>query len=91
MKQTGKESTVTTQEQRSSEAESFIKAFWGVRYQVKDVSRSIAFYTQQLGFKLDRQALPAFRNVSITLRHTGEKFRLQEAARRPLPAAAAGG
>src|SRR5262249_42346590 len=31
------------------------------------------------------------RNVSITLRHLGEKFRLQEEARRPLPAAAAGG
>ena len=31
------------------------------------------------------------RNVSITLRHLGEKFRLQEEAQRPLPAAAAGG
>jgi hypothetical protein len=31
------------------------------------------------------------RNVSITLRHLGEKFRLQEEARRPFPAAAAGG
>jgi glyoxylase I family protein len=38
---------------------------WGVRYQVKDVSRSIAFYTQQLGFKLDHQHLPAFGQVSI--------------------------
>jgi len=65
MNQTGKESTVPPQEQRSSEAESFIKAFWGVRYQVKDVSRSVAFYTQQLGFKLDRQTLPAFAQVSV--------------------------
>jgi glyoxylase I family protein len=65
MNQTGKESTATPQEQRSSEAESFIKAFWGVRYQVKDVSRSVAFYTQQLGFKLDRQTLPAFAQVSV--------------------------
>jgi hypothetical protein len=31
------------------------------------------------------------RNVSITLRHLGEKFRLQEEARRPFPAAVAGG
>jgi len=31
------------------------------------------------------------RNVSITLRHFGEKFRLQEEARRPLPVAAAAG
>ena len=44
---------------------SFILGLWGVRYQVKDVSRSIAFYTQQLGFKLDRQNLPAFAQVSV--------------------------
>ena len=35
--------------------------------------------------------ISGWRNVSITLRHLGEKFRLQEEARRPLPAAAAGG
>ena len=44
---------------------SFILGFWGVRYQVKDVSRSVAFYTQQLGFKLDRKNLPAFGQVSV--------------------------
>src|SRR5262245_36865615 len=38
---------------------------WGVRYQVKDIQRSIAFYTEQLGFKLDRQHPPAFAQVSI--------------------------
>jgi glyoxylase I family protein len=38
---------------------------WGIRYQVKDVQRSIDFYTQQLGFKLDAQQLPAFAQVSI--------------------------
>jgi glyoxylase I family protein len=65
MNQTGKESTASSQEQRSSEAESFIKALWGVRYQVKDVRRSVAFYTQQLGFKLDQQTLPAFAQVSV--------------------------
>ena len=42
----------------------FILGLWAVRYQVKDVSRSIAFYTQQLGFKLDMQNLPAFGQVS---------------------------
>ena len=36
-----------------------------VRYQVKDVRRSLAFYTQQLGFKLDQKNLPAFGQVSI--------------------------
>ena len=37
----------------------------GVRYQVTDVARSVAFYTDQLGFKLDFQRLPAFASVSI--------------------------
>jgi len=44
---------------------SFILGLWGVRYQTKDVRRSVAFYTQHLGFKLDRQALPAFAQVSL--------------------------
>jgi glyoxylase I family protein len=42
-----------------------IVGFWGVRYQVTDVQRSIAFYTQTLGFNLDMQHLPAFGQVSI--------------------------
>ena len=42
-----------------------VSGVWGVRYQVKDVSRSIAFYTQQLGFTLDRKNLPAFGQVSL--------------------------
>src|SRR5436190_20606016 len=42
-----------------------IVGFWGVRYQVKDVQRSIDFYTQTLGFHLDMQNLPAFGQVSI--------------------------
>ena len=42
----------------------FIAGFHGVRYQVKDVSRSVAFYTQQLGFRLEHQQLPAFASVS---------------------------
>jgi glyoxylase I family protein len=43
----------------------FVLGLWGVRYQVKDVQRAIAFYTQTLGFNLDRQHLPAFGQVSI--------------------------
>jgi glyoxylase I family protein len=35
-----------------------------VRYQVKNVDRSVAFYTQQLGFKLEQQSGPAFARVS---------------------------
>lgn len=42
----------------------FILGLWGVRYQVKDVERSVAFYTGQLGFKPDMQNLPAFAQVS---------------------------
>ena len=37
----------------------------GVRYQVKDVACSVAFYTQRLGFTLRHQQLPAFANVSL--------------------------
>ena len=38
---------------------------WGIRYQVEDVSRSVDFYTKQLGFKLDHQNPPAFAQVSL--------------------------
>ena len=47
------------------EKESTVLGLWGVRYQVKDASRSIAFYTGQLGFTLDHKHLPAFAQVSI--------------------------
>jgi glyoxylase I family protein len=49
----------------AKEGQSFVLGLWGVRYQVKDVSRSLAFYTKQLGFKLDQQNLPAFAQVSV--------------------------
>ena len=49
----------------TQEAQSFVLGLWGVRYQVNDVERSVAFYTQQLGLKLDMQNLPAFAQVSI--------------------------
>ena len=67
MNQTREESSTASHEHASpkGEAESFVLAFHGVRYQVKDVSRSVAFYTKQLGFKLDHQQLPAFANVTF--------------------------
>jgi glyoxylase I family protein len=37
---------------------------WAVRYMVKDVDRSIAFYTQHLGFTLEQQQGAAFARVS---------------------------
>ncbi len=40
-------------------------AFHGVRYQVADVSRSVAFYTERLGFTLDHKQPPAFASVSL--------------------------
>lgn len=42
-----------------------VDGMWGVRYQVKDVRRSIEFYTGTLGFKLDFENLPAFGQVSL--------------------------
>jgi glyoxylase I family protein len=46
-------------------AVTFIKAVHGVRYQVTDVARSVRFYTQHLGFRLEHQHLPAFASVSL--------------------------
>src|ERR671922_1130747 len=50
---------------RDAERHAFIKGVHGVRYQVKDVARAVAFYTQRLGFTLEHQQLPAFANVSL--------------------------
>jgi len=52
------------------ESHTFVLGLWGVRYQVKDVSRSIDFYTKQLSLKLDMKNLPAFGQVS------GDNFKL---------------
>ena len=59
--QTAKQSS---NRQTGSGSRRLIKSFWGVRYQVKDVRRTVDFYTQQLGFELDHQHLPAFGQVS---------------------------
>jgi glyoxylase I family protein len=55
----------TQSSKTSAASQSIVKGLWGVRYQVKDVNRSVNFYTQQLGLKLDQQHLPAFAQVSI--------------------------
>ncbi len=62
MNQTAKKAP---EKSNQADTQSFVKGFWGVRYQVQDVSRSINFYTQQLGLKLDHQNLPAFGQVSL--------------------------
>ena len=51
-------------DQTGSGDKSIVKGLWGVRYQVKDVERSVNFYTQVLGLKLDQKNLPAFAQVS---------------------------
>ena len=58
----GKSSAETRQ---SAASHSFIKGFHGVRYQVGDVTRAVAFYTSHLGFTLEHQQLPAFANISL--------------------------
>jgi glyoxylase I family protein len=65
MNQPGEEKSAVVQGSSAKEGQNFVLGLWGVRYQVKDVSRSVAFYTQQLGFKLDQKNLPAFAQVSI--------------------------
>src|SRR6266536_3216097 len=43
----------------------FIQGVNEIRYQVKDVSLSVAFYPAHLGFTLEHQQLPAFASVSL--------------------------
>src|SRR4030095_6291679 len=50
---------------QTGDSQTVVKGLWGVRYQVKDVSRSVKFYTEQLGLKLDMKNLPAFGQVSV--------------------------
>jgi glyoxylase I family protein len=50
---------------RTRESSRFVQGFHGVRYQVRDVSRSVAFYTEHLGFRLEHQQLPAFASISL--------------------------
>src|SRR6266542_3743754 len=59
------EQSTRAESDSSSKPRSFILGLWGIRYQVADVSRSIDFYTKQLGFELDHKNLPAFGQVSI--------------------------
>jgi glyoxylase I family protein len=43
----------------------YVQGVHGIRYQTKDVARSVAFYTTHLGFTLEHQQLPAFASVSL--------------------------
>ena len=50
---------------QSAHAHPFVKDVHGIRYQVKDVARSIAFYTRHLGFQVRHQQPPAFASVAL--------------------------
>ena len=52
-----------------SESQRLVKGFHGVRYQVRDVRRSVTFYTERLGFKLEHEHLPEFATVSLGNAH----------------------
>jgi glyoxylase I family protein len=60
-------STETTKSDQKMHAapHQFVKNVHGVRYQVTDVARSVAFFTTRLGFTLEHQQLPAFASVSL--------------------------
>src|SRR5881296_4369329 len=58
------DTTRATQQNRGGR-HAFVQAVHGVRYQVVDVARSVAFYTTHLGFTLEHQQLPAFASVSL--------------------------
>ena len=60
---TATENGKTAQEKHGRHA--FVQGVHGVRYQTKDVARSVAFYTTHLGFTLEHQQLPAFASVSL--------------------------
>ena len=62
---TNSSSAQSPQGSAAGDALAFIKGVHGVRYQVTDVGRAVAFYTQHLGFTVGHQQLPAFANVSL--------------------------
>lgn len=64
MNQKGSSEVSSEAGSNAEEGQNVVLGLWGVRYQVKDVNRSIDFYTKQLGLKLDYQNLPAFGQVS---------------------------
>jgi catechol 2,3-dioxygenase-like lactoylglutathione lyase family enzyme len=63
----------------------------GVRYQVTDVARAAAFYTDHLGFRLEHQQRPAFASVSLgnfmLLLSGARSIGISSDARRRIPAA----
>ena len=76
--------TQNTSRQAHAGTHEFVQAVHGVRYQVKDIARSVAFYTTHLGFTVEHQHLPAFASISLgdaTILLSGP----QASGSRPLP------
>jgi glyoxylase I family protein len=57
--------TTTTAQKKGGDGHTFVQGVHGVRYQVKDVARAVAFYTTHLGFTVEHQQLPAFASISL--------------------------
>jgi len=79
-----KQSAASVNDTRYIKMPDFIKGFHGVRYQSRDVSRAIEFYTRHLGFRLEHEHLPAFATVALD----GLKIHLsgpEASGSRPLP------
>jgi glyoxylase I family protein len=55
----------TAADTATAHAHPFVTGVHGIRYQVKDVARSIAFYTRHLGFQVRHQQQPAFASVAL--------------------------
>jgi glyoxylase I family protein len=55
----------TTANTTQPATQTFVQGVHGVRYQVRDVTRAVAFYTTHLGFTVDHQHLPAFASISV--------------------------
>ena len=50
---------------RETHGPTFATSVHGIRYQVKDITRAVAFYTERLGFTLVQQHPPAFATVTL--------------------------
>lgn len=57
--------TAKTPQAKRGGAQEFVQGVHGIRYQTRDVARSVEFYTTHLGFTAGYQHLPAFANVSL--------------------------
>ena len=64
MNETQRGSSTVVNESERGKAHGIFRVH-GVRYQVKDVARAAAFYTERLGFRLEHQNLPAFASLSL--------------------------